>query len=47
MPIAFHSGSFYDQRLAEEFKKRFTSFGENAEKCINSDSSNRKRSYKN
>ena len=33
MPIAFHSGS-YDQRLVEEFKERFTSFGENAEKCI-------------
>ena len=36
---AFHNGSKYDyhfiiKELAEEFKKQFTSLGENTEKCI-------------
>ena len=38
-PIVFHEGSNYDYQfiikdLVEEFKKQFTCFGENTEKCI-------------
>ena len=39
IPIVFHHGSNYDyhfiiKELAEEFKKQFTSWGENTEKYI-------------
>ena len=39
IPIVFHNGSNYDyhfmiKELAEQFRKQFTCFGENTEKCI-------------